>query len=116
MDTANISSDSDSKLIEEKINGKAIDLMNQIEKRVEKQSLEVSISSINEKIIKSTSKLRETSKFLDNLYGNVEMLNKNFEETKNLKEYVQEIEENVSNLKTNFVKDIEVTFPRQALI
>ena len=62
------------------------------------------------------NKLRETSKFLDNLYGNVEMLNKNFEETKNLKEYVQEIEENVSNLKLNFVKDIEVTLRRQALI
>lgn len=90
------------------MNNKCKDLGSQIEKRVEKESLEVSISSINEKITKSMNKLRETSKFLDNLYGNVEMLNKNFEETKNLKEYVQEIEENVSNLKFNFAKDIDV--------
>ena len=81
-----------------------------IEQRVEKQSLDVSVSSINEKITKSMNKLRETSKFLDNLYGNVEMLNKNFEEIKSIKEYIQEIEENVVGIKSKFSKEIDVSY------
>lgn len=92
----------------DKIRSNAKDLLKNIEQRVEKQSLDVSISSINEKNSKTINKLRETSKFLDNLYGNVEMLNKNFEEIKNVKEYIQEIEENVVGMKLKFSKDIEV--------
>jgi transcriptional regulator len=90
------------------VRANARDLLKNIEQRVEKQSLDVSISSINEKNSKTINKLRETSKFLDNLYGNVEMLNKNFEEIKNVKEYIQEIEENVVGMKVKFSKDIEV--------
>ena len=80
----------------------AKDLLKNIEQRVEKQSLDVSISSINEKNSKTMNKLKETSKFLDNMYGNVEMLNKNFEEIKNVKEYIHEIEENVGSIKEKF--------------
>ena len=81
--------------------------MKAIEQRVEKQSLDVSISSINEKISKTVNKLRETSKFLDSLYGNVEMLNKNFEEMKNIKEFIQEIDDNLTSAKSKFNKEIE---------
>jgi hypothetical protein len=84
-------------------------MLKNIEQRVEKQSLDVSISSINEKNSKTFNKLRETTKFLDNLYGNVEMLNKNFEEIKNVKEYLHEIEENLSGMKEKHTKEIEVT-------
>lgn len=36
------------------------------------------------------------------------MLNKNFDEIKNVKEYIQELEENVGSMKSKFSKDIEV--------
>lgn len=86
----------------------AKDLLKNVEQRVEKQSLDVSISSINEKNSKTLNKLREVSKFIDNLYNATENLRNRFEEFKNTKEYVQEVDERTTAMRQEFSKEIEV--------
>lgn len=83
-------------------------MLKNIEQRVEKQSLDVSISSINEKNSKTINKLREASKFMESMYTTVENLVSDFEEVKGTKDYIQEIEDNTIAMKTKFTKDIEV--------
>lgn len=86
----------------------AKDLLKNIEQRVEKQSLDVSISSINEKNSKTMNKLREASKFMESMYTTVENLVNDFEEVKGTRDYIQELEDNLSAMKSKFQKEIEV--------
>lgn len=86
----------------------ARDLLKNIEQRVQKQSLDVSISSINEKNSKTMNKLREASKFMESMYTTVENLVNDFEEVKGTRDYIQELEDNLSTMKSKFQKEIEV--------